>query len=426
MRPHPLPHRFQQRGITLLEALVGFVLLSLALLGAAHLHTVSRQSSEIARQSTEAIHLAQRSIEALRSAPAPASHAPAPPGITDTTTEVPGQTTRYTLRQNLSGAADAFLRSAAVTVDWTDRSGMPRQVGLHTQINRLPPMYSAVLSLAPARTPPLGRPLPRAEHGPGPEHPDIDLPPDTRHLEENRGLWKPPGPGEVAYVLDLATGRIVSRCKVAPSADTRSITATALQGACTAFQAVLLQGHVRFSLGASPDPRQANDPPLPFEAELSLDPDTRPRPVCETRSMKTVRHGVDGVLRTRTVAAAARPSDLGILQWQETGERFATYACVLTPPATGTGWSGRWSLRPDGWTLGTTAADRKVCRYRDDLDASGPIDDRQPEHPARYEQIRGSLSQQNYLVVRGDRPCPHGIVRPQHNGNPADTVPHPP
>jgi Tfp pilus assembly protein PilV len=427
MRPrhflHQSPYRFPQRGITLLEALVGFVLLSLALLGAAHLHTVSRQSSEIARQNTEAIHLAQRSIEALRGDPLP--HTSAQAGIAETTTEVPGRTTRYVLRQNLSGTADALLRSADVTVDWTDRSGSPRQIGLHTKVNRLPPMYSAVLSLAPARTPPLGRPLPRPEHGPGPDQPDIDLPPDTRHLGENRGIWKPPGPGEVAYVLDLTTGRIVSRCRVAASADTQSIAAAALQKGCTAFQAVLLQGHVRFSLGALPDPLQANDPPLPFEVELSLDPDTRPRPMCETHSMKTVRQMVDGVLRTRTVAASATPSSMGVNRWQETGERFATYVCVLAPPAGGTGWSGHWALRPDGWTLGTTATDRKICRYGTDLDASGTLDP-SSEHPVRYRHVRGPLSQQNHLVVRGDLPCPHGIRRPQHNGNPADTVPPPP
>jgi len=60
---------------------------------------------------------------------------------------------------------------------------------------------------------------------------------------------------------------------------------------------------------------------------------------------------------------------------------------------------------PAGWTLGNGPADRRVCRYTADLDASGSID-ANAEHPADYAGVAGALTNQNFLVVKGSEACP--------------------
>jgi hypothetical protein len=97
---------------------------------------------------------------------------------------------------------------------------------------------------------------------------------------------------------------------------------------------------------------------------------------------------------------------------------------VITDPPTA-GWSGRVEIEPIGWTLGERAGSQRVCRYSADLDGSGAID-RNDEHPARYTAVHGTLSQQNYLVIRGDQPCPGGDAAGTHNDPLQNTVQHQP
>jgi len=60
---------------------------------------------------------------------------------------------------------------------------------------------------------------------------------------------------------------------------------------------------------------------------------------------------------------------------------------------------------PSGWAIGTAAEERRVCRYAVDQDASGAIDTN-AEHPAIYQNVDRTLARQNFIVVRGDQPCP--------------------
>jgi len=99
-------------------------------------------------------------------------------------------------------------------------------------------------------------------------------------------------------------------------------------------------------------------------------------------------------------------------------------ACgVPDPPAAG--WSGRVEIEPLGWRIGTQAGSQRVCRYSADLDGSGAID-RNDEHPARYTAVQGALAQQNYLVIRGDQPCPADSATGTHNDALQNTVQHQP
>lgn len=60
------PPFYSQHGFTLLEALVGFLILSIGLLGIASLHTLSLQSGKSAIYKTVAVEKAQQIIESIR------------------------------------------------------------------------------------------------------------------------------------------------------------------------------------------------------------------------------------------------------------------------------------------------------------------------------------------------------------------------
>jgi hypothetical protein len=72
--------------------------------------------------------------------------------------------------------------------------------------------------------------------------------------------------------------------------------------------------------------------------------------------------------------------------------------------------------------VGPHRTDKQICRFSTDLDASGAVD-RNEEHPDRYAFVTEPLTQQNFLVVRGDQRCPHSGP-PPHNDASVDTVPH--
>jgi hypothetical protein len=120
--------------------------------------------------------------------------------------------------------------------------------------------------------------------------------------------------------------------------------------------------------------------------------------------MKTVRHAAGGSLHVDAVPIDALPASLGLSSWSDTGDRFISYRCIVAPRADGR-WSGRSTLAPLGWTIGTGSADRRVCRYASDRDSSGAID-ANIEHPAAYAGVAAALQAQNFLVVRGDQSCP--------------------
>lgn len=69
------------------------------------------------------------------------------------------------------------------------------------------------------------------------------------------------------------------------------------------------------------------------------------------------------------------------------------------------GWAGRTTIVPQGWTIGTTSADLKVCRYSADQDGSGAVD-QNAEHPNEYHHVDRALMQQNFLLVPGHLACP--------------------
>lgn len=104
------------------------------------------------------------------------------------------------------------------------------------------------------------------------------------------------------------------------------------------------------------------------------------------------------------------------------GERFVSYTCLVYPidldqnGSTRAAYTARVTIWPvSGWSLGTGSSDYKVCRYSADYNLNGGVRvvsgsnvtsiDNQ-EHTYAYLNAQRSLSNQNYLIIRGNRSCP--------------------
>jgi len=365
---HRVTPRKRQRGISLLDALLAFLVLVLGILGAARLQGHLRLNADISRQRTEALRLAQEDIESLRGF---ASIAPTPsqPSYADIVSgsKTVGNNTGYKSNTSFqierSVATAAGFRTAAVSVAWDDRPGQPQQVLLQSVIAATPPALSGALSARPA-----GQPVKGVRGRPA------LVPWMAKDLGNGSSAFKPVEAGTVAFVLSNAGGAVTSICTgIAAATQTSGLSSVDLSH-CTAISGLLLSGIVRNTSAVPPDPANAADTPLPLTIAMTMSKPGAAAPICLSE-------------------ARMLPS----------GDRFVAYHCVV-PMAQGS-WSGRSAVVPQGWTLGSTAADRRVCRYSADQDGSGGVD-QNAEHPDQYENVDRNLMQQNFLIVRGDQGCP--------------------
>ena len=168
-----------QRGITLVEALIGALLLSLGLLGALRMQSWLRLNGDVAQQRSEAVRLAQQDLEQVRGF----ADATAFQGITSQRSEAAHASSAFTLQRTVS--PDPSLKNSLIAVSWQDRSGNPQTIQLHSSINGLSPIYSAALAL-----PHQDKTLSPRRH----------LPPGARRLSEGRSVFKPTSRSSVAWI----------------------------------------------------------------------------------------------------------------------------------------------------------------------------------------------------------------------------------
>lgn len=125
-----MPTFRRQRGLGLVDALLGLLVLTLGLLAVLRLQPQLRQHAEVARQRSEAVRLAQREIEQQRAA-APALTAG------ERSVDDPLASTRYRVLREIDAGAWPNATALAVTVQWADRDGNPQQLRLATIIATL-------------------------------------------------------------------------------------------------------------------------------------------------------------------------------------------------------------------------------------------------------------------------------------------------
>ena len=135
------PH---QRGVSLVDALVACLVLSLGMLGLARFQARLQCDAELARQRSQAVRLAQRQLEGLRDPTHPATAAADDSDYRVTSHSTPAD-------------GPATLVTLAIRVDWTDRGGEPHHVVLESALADMPPALSAALVL-PRGSPPPGWP----------------------------------------------------------------------------------------------------------------------------------------------------------------------------------------------------------------------------------------------------------------------------
>lgn len=359
--------RRQQRGASLIEALMAFLVLSLGLVGMSKLQGQLRLNADVARQRGEAVRLAQEDIETLRSfssiAPAAGRRAYADIAAAGSSIgSTPGQplNTRFQLQRNVSDAEG--FRTANVTVGWTDRAGESQQVTLQSVIAAMPPALSGALAVH-GDVQPL-----KPVHGRS-----ARIPVGATRLGDGTSAWKPVSSGSTVLVFDDVSGLVTESC-FAGGVSTPALTRASLTSCTDLRGGLLLGGIVRRSTAARAEAAHANDPPLALGVDLTMHGGTYPAaPICFSEARA------------------------------EHNDRFVAYHCIVTPLLGR--WSGRSTLVPQGWSLGTGAADHKVCRYSADQDGSGAVD-HNAEHPDSYLNVDRPLMQQNFLVIPGDRPCP--------------------
>lgn len=132
----------RQRGLTLIESLLAFVVLSAGLLALLRVQPELRQQAELARQRSEAVRLAQQEIEGLRAFTSLADHA----AIADHahTVEPDGLgSPRYAIARRVDAGSWPHARAIDVSVAWTDRRGEAQQVRLSTLIAAHEPALAA-------------------------------------------------------------------------------------------------------------------------------------------------------------------------------------------------------------------------------------------------------------------------------------------
>lgn len=389
----------QQRGVSLIEALVAFLIMSFGMLAVVGMQGTMRRSADLSKQRGEAVRLAQADLDLVRDfsvleldpaalpASAPASGAPAQARAfaqiaSQAATEIPdvSSNTTFSLKRDVIPAANGNVALVRVTVSWSDRAGQVQQLVLNSSVARVDPKLSASLTI-----PPGGSSSTRGGMG---RHASIPL--NARDLGNGESVLKPRAGGTDAWAFNNATG-LVRVCSVTVDKTQSSIVASDLND-CFSGWAFPLSGFIRFSTGESVNAALAESPSSTAIAGTGLE---------LTLSSSGHSNGPRCV-------HDAYPSGNAII-----------YLCAIFPnAATPPIWSG--STQVTGLTLGAEAGQYKVCRYSDNYDyipakPAAPGVPAAParnttvdnaEHPLVYSNVTGPLINQNFLIIRGSLACP--------------------
>lgn len=368
----------RQRGVSLVEALVAFLVVGLGMLSIVSVQATLRYNSDVAKQRTEAVRLAQEELESLRAFTRLESTAGQPDyveiaSMLPRAVDVAITNTTYSIQREVTSVVNGGHKIVRVVVRWRDRRANPdvagtnQEVALQSTIAALDPALGAVVTIPPASTSTL---LPKARHP--------FIPTRARDLGDGRSVFKPAEGGAVAWVFDNTTGYI-TRCTVSFASTTQTLTSAQLVD-CDDFEGFLLAGFVRFTAA---DPVTEADAEAPdgvaFNIKLVATPvgDGEREPRCFDYSEAAV--------------AAASSS--------------VTFFCVVYPRADNL-WTGDLTAETDadGFAWGVGEGQYRLCRYSADYDADGTVEN--AEHPARYTNMDGGLLNQNFLVVPGPASCP--------------------
>jgi Tfp pilus assembly protein PilV len=332
------------RGVSLVEALVAFLVMGLGLLALSSMQMNLSFNADVARQRSEAVRLAERHIDKLRSYTSLTTGAINWSNLASVANDsVIQSNTAYTLTAVLVGATADALRSVNVDVTWTDRTGAAQSVSMATVIAQTNPQdIGDIVNPLPLNTP-LKRPKNRNINIPVPA---VDL-----------------GNGLSSYAFDSTRYVIFSNINASvtqvcnPGTGTTTATvAQILSGTCTIYQGYILAGYVYTTNASVP-------------SGISL-------------AGVTLNNALGGQSPfCQTSAAVDQNSGATI-------PNYKYYFCVipLTTPFT---WSGTVRLAGVPRT-----GSNVVCRYQYASTAVSPNE----RNIQPYTNVDRSLDQQNYYI----------------------------
>ncbi len=387
-RPTPEGRRpGRQRGTSLVEVLIGVLILSL---GAAAMLQGQRQlwvALESAVLRAEATDQAADDLESLRVytrvQPDPGDPDPGP-SWTETMAPLSANITlamdKPARMQRQVRATDlSLLMGATTTVQTATRDNHSVQTDLHTWVAGIDPRLGVVATLPRNREPPTA--LLVHSNGRAP----VRLPTEAVRLDPRSLILKLHPDSPTAWVLQRDTGLVTARCPT-PRGLSAAQVRTEHLSSCTAVSGLLIAGYVRFANSLEPQSftslQDPTAPALPLQVKVTLTSTGHPQPATECDD--------DSPDPTATTPSPQRT--------------WVRYFCVIQPAGSPPSWSGRIDVVPVGWSIGASADTFRVCRYSADRNGNGRIDNE--EHPAQYERVTGPLVDQNLLIVAGHSSCP--------------------
>ena len=347
------------RGVSLIEALVALLIMSFGILGIAGMQATLRGNADLSRQRGEAVRMAQEILETYRNFSQLPLSADATlvtyAGILPRTfPDFGGVNATYARSVAVDDSTVGRFKILTVTVQWNDRQGTSQSVKLKSMVNGVAPELPGTVGIAPAGAPlrlPFGR--------------SAAIPPAAVDQLDGTSSFSPPNSGTVSWVFNNASGLITSICS-AP-------------GVCVAGTNLLLDGFVRFDLGLSA--------PLDGAAESAS-------------SAPIAGVGVD-VLQTAPVVGT-------ISCFRDTQLTYLSYFCAVPVTIAFPRWAGRAVLTGltgvtplAGSISDVSAAAYRVCRYTRDRAQTIVPSIANSDHPLDYLDVKGGLTNQNFLVIRG-------------------------
>ena len=415
MKPSLFLHRRRARGVTLIEALVALLVMSFGMVALVGLLGNLRRSTDVGKQRSEAMRLAQAEMARIRAFSVLQKADPTDTTVSDyeqditssaqaSNVTVADSNTTYSLRRvvnSLATGESVWGKTTQVEVAWIDRASRsidaPQKIVLDSIVARVDPAFAGAASIAPP---------PGVVKAPQNRNPAI--PAGAPDLGNRTSAFRPSGLSSTVWVFNNVTGAITKVCSIAP-ATALNLTNVAAAG-CTDTLGFLISGTVNFSNTNPANP--AVPEALAQNLDMTITGGTYRAAQLTGSGVPARDAGGNIIWDTVTVAAPSFQCFDDAPTGAAGTQTFANYYCLVVPSTSPSqpSWSG--AVKITGLSLGTTAADYRVCRYSADYNGNGngyanvKLEPDNYEHPEFYVKVTGSIARQNFLVVRGDVSCP--------------------
>ncbi|MEZ9276180.1 prepilin-type N-terminal cleavage/methylation domain-containing protein [Vibrio sp. 10N.286.49.E11] len=129
---------YKQKGFSLIEVLISFLLIGVGSLGLIKLQTYVEQKSDFAIHSVEALNLAENKLEWFRTRGASAALSSIMPAdfATDIVDGMDHSHFKYQLDWTVTNSLSGALKTVQITSSWEDRFGNNQAIELHTMISK--------------------------------------------------------------------------------------------------------------------------------------------------------------------------------------------------------------------------------------------------------------------------------------------------